>query len=201
MWYCLLIIVIVALVVCIAIILNSNTKLKDNLESQRKEIEEIKNQLKEKDTHEEIVDDSLKLNVMSEEINNDSASAEKDEDEIAEPTNIIGKKITDINEEKKQIFKEMEYTSDNLFITGKAGTGKSTLINSALLLPEKKRAKEGVGVSVTQETTLYSSDKLKMIRMYDTQGLDYEISQDYILSEVKRLLRKGLKKALIIILT
>ena len=82
----------------------------------------------------------------------------------------------------------------NFIVIGKAGTGKSTLINSALLLPEKKRAKEGVGVSVTQETTLYSSDKLKMIRMYDTQGLDYEISQDYILSEVKRIVKEGLKK-------
>lgn len=55
---------------------------------------------------------------------------------------------------------------------GKAGTWKSTLINSALLLPENKSAKEGVGVSVTEATTLYCSDKLKMIRMYDTQGLD-----------------------------
>ena len=43
--------------------------------------------------------------------------------------------ITDQNEdaeldsEQADIFHEMEYTHDNLFITGKAGTGKSFLLN------------------------------------------------------------------------
>ena len=33
-----------------------------------------------------------------------------------------------------------------------------------------------------------------MIRMWDTQGIDYKISQDYILNEVKRLVNEGLQK-------
>jgi len=41
---------------------------------------------------------------------------------------------------------------------------------------------------------LYNSDKLKMIRMWDTQGLDYKISQEFILNEVKRIVEDGLKK-------
>ena len=49
-------------------------------------------------------------------------------------------------------------------------------------------------MTVTQESILYNSDKLKMIRMWDTQGLDYKVSQDYILNEVKRLVNEGLKK-------
>ena len=82
----------------------------------------------------------------------------------------------------------------NIILIGKAGTGKSTFINSSLLLPEEKRAKEGVGMSVTKKSSLYNSDKLTMIRMWDTQGLDYEITQEYILSEVKRLVNDGLSK-------
>ena len=82
----------------------------------------------------------------------------------------------------------------NFIVIGKAGTGKSTFINSCLLLPKDKRAKEGDGVSVTDKSTLYCSDKLKMIRMWDTQGIDYEISIDYILTEVERIVNKGLEK-------
>jgi ATP-dependent DNA helicase PIF1 len=37
-------------------------------------------------------------------------------------------KNLDLNSEFKAAFEAMEYTSDNLFITGKAGTGKSTLL-------------------------------------------------------------------------
>ena len=37
-------------------------------------------------------------------------------------------KNLDLNTEFKAAFEAMEYTSDNLFITGKAGTGKSTLL-------------------------------------------------------------------------
>jgi predicted GTPase len=75
----------------------------------------------------------------------------------------------------------------NFIVIGRAGVGKSSFINESLLLSEEKRAKEGVGVSVTMESNLYTSDKLKMIRMWDTQGLDYKISQKYILNEIKRL--------------
>ncbi len=82
----------------------------------------------------------------------------------------------------------------NFIVIGKAGTGKSTFINESLLLPENKRAKVGDGLSVTKKSNLYCSEKLKMIRMWDTQGIDYKISQEYILNEVKRLVNEGLQK-------
>ena len=62
----------------------------------------------------------------------------------------------------------------NFIVIGRAGVGKSTFINESLLLPENKRAKEGIGESVTKESVLYSLDKLKMIRMWDTEGLSID---------------------------
>ncbi len=66
-------------------------------------------------------------------------------------------------------------------------------------LPKEKRAKEGIGKSITLESKLYNSDTLKMIRMWDTQGLDYKVSQEYILNEVKKIVEDELKKDLTII--
>ena len=82
----------------------------------------------------------------------------------------------------------------NFIVIGKAGTGKSSFINESLLLTRNKRAKEGEGVSVTEKSNLYCSDKLKMIRMWDTQGIDYNITQEKILNEVKRIVDEGLEK-------
>ena len=82
----------------------------------------------------------------------------------------------------------------NFIVIGKAGVGKSSFINESLSLPKEKGAKEGIGKSITNKSMLYSSDKLKMIRMWDTQGLDYKISQEYILNEVKRIVEDGLNK-------
>ena len=82
----------------------------------------------------------------------------------------------------------------NFIVLGKAGVGKSSFINESLLLTDNKKAREGRGKSVTDRSILYSSEKLKMIRMWDTQGLDYKITQEYILNEVKRLVEDGLKQ-------
>ena len=82
----------------------------------------------------------------------------------------------------------------NFIVLGKAGVGKSSFINESLLLTENKRAREGKGKSVTDKSVLYNSEKLQMIRMWDTQGLDYKITQEFILNEVKRLVEDGLKQ-------
>ena len=82
----------------------------------------------------------------------------------------------------------------NFIVIGKSGVGKSTFINESLLLPEGKRAKEDIGESVTDKSSVYESDKLKMVRMWDTQGLDYKISQEFILNEIKRIVENGLKQ-------
>jgi predicted GTPase len=82
----------------------------------------------------------------------------------------------------------------NFIVIGKAGVGKSIFINESLLLPEGKRAKEGMGQSVTDKSSVYESEKLKMVRMWDTQGLDYKISQEFILNEIKRIVENGLNQ-------
>ena len=82
----------------------------------------------------------------------------------------------------------------NFIVIGKAGVGKSSFINESLLLPKEKRANEGIGESVTDKSSVYESDKLKMVRMWNTQGLDYKISQEFILNEIKRIVEDGLKQ-------
>ena len=45
----------------------------------------------------------------------------------------------------------------------------------------------------TSESHLYTSEKLTMIRMWDTQGVDYKRNPEVILSEIKNLVNNGLK--------
>ena len=82
----------------------------------------------------------------------------------------------------------------NFIVIGQAGIGKSSFINESLKLEGDKRAKEGKGESVTSKSSVYCSEKLKMIRMWDTPGLDYETNQTFILKEIKRLVEEGLKQ-------
>lgn len=75
----------------------------------------------------------------------------------------------------------------NFIVIGSAGVGKSAFINGSLLL-ENNKAEEGKGESVTNKSKLYNSDKLTMIRMWDTPGIDFKISQDSILKEIENIL-------------
>ena len=81
----------------------------------------------------------------------------------------------------------------NFIVIGKAGVGKSTLINSILQLKGSDEAKEGIGESITSETKIYESKKIKMIRMYDTRGLDDKILKETIFDEVKLIVEKSRK--------
>ena len=82
----------------------------------------------------------------------------------------------------------------NLIVIGPAGVGKSAFINQSLLLDKNKRALEGTGESVTSESHLYTSEKLTMVRIWDTQGLDFERNPETILNEIKNLVNNGLQK-------
>lgn len=125
--------------------------------------------------------------------------------------NFIAKFTNDFmkfNEEFIKSFKKnseniiKEYDSDknrisiehiNFIVIGSAGVGKSAFINESLLL-ENNKAEEGKGESVTNKSKLYNSDKLTMIRMWDTPGIDFKISQDSILKEIENIVNEGLKK-------
>ena len=100
----------------------------------------------------------------------------------------INKRITEFD------IKEIEPIEHiNFIVIGKAGVGKSSFINETLLLPEDKRAEEGQGESVTRISSLYSSDKLKMIRMWDTPGLDDKVTKGDILKEIERIIEESSK--------
>ncbi|MBF7045888.1 50S ribosome-binding GTPase [Campylobacter volucris] len=67
----------------------------------------------------------------------------------------------------------------NLFIIGKSGVGKSTLINTVF---EKDVAKTGSGKPVTQEIESYTKDNLTI---YDTKGLELKGNE---IEEIKKFL-------------
>ena len=81
----------------------------------------------------------------------------------------------------------------NFIVIGSAGVGKSAFINETLLLEGNKKSKEGKGETQTLESKLYTSDKLKMIRMWDTPGVDFKRTQENILNEIQNIVNKGLE--------
>lgn len=73
----------------------------------------------------------------------------------------------------------------NLVITGKTGTGKSTLINAVF---REEMAQVGTGRPVTQHTKLYQKDNIPL-RIYDTKGLELGQSvQASTMEEIKYLI-------------
>ena len=101
------------------------------------------------------------------------------------------KKIIDEYDTKKN---QISIEHINFIVIGAAGVGKSSFINQSLLLEKNKKAREGIGESVTNESHLYISDKLTSVRMWDTQGIDFKVNQQVILNEIKNLVNNGLKK-------
>ncbi len=80
----------------------------------------------------------------------------------------------------------------NILVLGPTGVGKSTLINSILQFDDKKNegAKTGIGVPITlgEPKSYENEEKIKGIRLYDSQGIDkdkYEIEN--LINSVKNL--------------
>lgn len=119
--------------------------------SYSQEIAELKKQIteqqKEIDFYKNIEEDSGRLNVKDHHIEVTDDMGEKDI-----------KKLLD--EEQLLAFKEMEYSTDNFFITGKAGTGKSYLLNAFRTATEKKNiilAPTGIAALHVNGATLHST--------------------------------------------
>ena len=64
----------------------------------------------------------------------------------------------------------------SVIVAGKAGVGKSTLINCMLKLGEKESAPEGIGNVITLETSTYTSKIYTFLNLTDTRG--YELDQE-----------------------
>ena len=70
----------------------------------------------------------------------------------------------------------------NILICGPAGVGKSSFINQFL---QEKTAKEGEGLSVTQEITSYFHPKYP-IRIYDTPGFEDEHTVEMVQKTIEK---------------
>ena len=101
-------------------------------------------------------------------------------------------KIKDILNNFNLISKD-KLTNINIYLIGKTGVGKSTLVNSFLKLEDGEKAKEGYGQPITLETKLYNSNIIPWIRLYDTQGFEsngYGINQatEHAINFIKKCL-------------
>ena len=93
--------------------------------------------------------------------------------------NKIKKQISKIKEDEKSI----SINHLTILLTGKSGTGKSTLINVLLKLKGKEKAATGVGTFITTKTTAYKSKSIPYLRLIDTRGI--ELSVQYGPEKVK----------------
>ncbi len=78
-----------------------------------------------------------------------------------------------------------EFSSANVLIAGKTGSGKSTLINAVF---HGELAKTGCGEPVTQDITKFSKFGMP-INIYDTKGLELDIYQE-TLKQLKNHIEK-----------
>ena len=106
--------------------------------------------------------------------------------------NNYNKNFKNLLEEKLNIIIN-KYNNDtsiekmNFIIIGQAGVGKSTLINKSLILEENQQSIESYGESQTKEIKKYVLEKLKMIYIYDTPGIDSIITHDFIFQKVQEI--------------
>ena len=81
----------------------------------------------------------------------------------------------------------------NILVLGPSGVGKSTLINSILLLDEDKDgAKTDVGIACTKgPPKQYESKKIEGIRLFDTQGIEMgEYNITAVQNDAKNLIQE-----------
>ncbi len=130
----------------------TNSNLEQEIKQYQKEVSRL-NELKEQLEKELIKDDSRNLNV--------------EEDEEEEIVNANATPSSELNKEKSEIFNIMENTNNNMFITGKAGTGKSYLLKYFRRVTKKKVlycAPTGIAALNIDGVTLHSAfgyDNLK----------------------------------------
>ena len=108
----------------------------------------------------------------------------------------LSSKTEEIYKSKIMLFIEDQfkgYNHINTIAIGRAGVGKSTLINNILKIKgTKMEAKAGKGVSVTKECKIYTSEKVPFLRVYDTPGLDFDLGMETLFKNIKSIVENNL---------
>lgn len=223
MWYFVGVAVLFIILVCLVNVNETNNRLKEELVQRNEKYNELKNELeksnkiieglnndinsksnlikelnlnidnliKELSNYTEIKSDSLKLNINEVEVQKNEIQ-EVPSDKLNIQSGIVID--TSLCYEKKEIYDLMENTNMNLFITGKAGTGKSYLLKYFRSNTNKRvlyTAPTGIAALNINAVTLHSafgftnlmddraiklsSDRLTVLRLIDTLVID-EIS-------------------------
>ena len=94
-------------------------------------------------------------------------------DSIYNQENFYNLMENNIKESIKKLNFHQESNTFNVLILGPAGVGKSTLINTILKLDKNEEALTGIGKTKTiGEPKSYESNKMKGLKLYDSQGID-----------------------------
>lgn len=186
----------------------------ENLNEKNVEISKLNNdivQLKnELSNYTQIKNDSLSLNVIDNETEQE-LKKEKSDNNSAEENKKSSVELSDLNQEKQEILDIMENTNSNLFITGKAGTGKSYLLKFFRKHTSKKVlycAPTGIAALNIDGVTLHSAfgwnnliddneitlstNKISLLKSIDTLIID-EISMVRVdtFNQIDKILRKA----------
>lgn len=186
----------------------------ENLNEKNVEISKLNNdivQLKnELSNYTQIKNDSLSLNVNDNETEQE-LKKEKSDNNSAEENKKSSVELSDLNPEKQEILDIMENTNSNLFITGKAGTGKSYLLKFFRKHTSKKVlycAPTGIAALNIDGVTLHSAfgwnnliddneitlsiNKISLLKSIDTLIID-EISMVRVdtFNQIDKILRKA----------
>ena len=151
--------ILIAIIVIVLYKLKSDSKKFENLLSEQKE--EIKNLRSLNLKLEEELKNFTEIGSDSKQLN-DTVSQEEQELHIAETLETIVEKgiaHTDLDSEQKYIFDLMTNSNKNLFVTGKAGTGKSYLLRLFVELARKKTlvmAPTGIAALNANGVTIHS---------------------------------------------
>ena len=102
----------------------------------------------------------------------------------------ILREIEEINKNEES-FKINNLT---VFLVGKSGVGKSTLINKILQLEGEERARTGNGNFQTTSIKPYKSDRMPFLRLVDSRGI--ELNKNYGAEVIKNDAEKFIKEQL-----
>ena len=221
---CILIILVIVLFIYVIKINNniSSMSFKQNdliniIDSSNKQIEILKNELLQKDKQIELLKEDVKklkqsvTNITSIKFDSLNLNVSEDEDLIEKNENIKIEVQEELSIEQNDLFKKINQTNENMFITGKAGTGKSYLLKYFKKYTLKKvlyAAPTGIAALNIEGVTLHSAfgwnnlmedneiilskNKIELLKNLDTLIID-EVSMVRVdvFNQVDKILRKA----------